>query len=309
MAIKRIQNRIAESRMSLSLASIYALLVWFAAGTIEHERWLEFAFMIVSTYLMVELNNVNALIRIYSRMVSCSFIFLTSMVCSRFITVESSILQLAFIAFYYLSFFSYQDKQSQGRLFYAFLCLGVASVVFIKVLYLLPFLWILIATNLMSLTFRSFIASLLGLIVPYWFLAAFEVYEGHFASFIDHFASLASFEPLFNYASLSVHQIATAAFVIVLALIGIIHFLRTSYNDNIRTRMLYEIFITIDLGCIAFLVLQPTYYNDLLALIIINTSPLIAHYVALTKTMITNISFFLILLTTLLLTAFNIWMA
>jgi hypothetical protein len=40
---------------------------------------------------------------------------------------------------------------------------------------------------------------------------------------------------------------------------------------------------------------------------IILTSPLIGHFIALTNTKITNIAFYVILITALLLTGFNLW--
>lgn len=44
-----------------------------------------------------------------------------------------------------------------------------------------------------------------------------------------------------------------------------------------------------------------------LALLIVSTSPMIGHYFALTHTFWTNISFYVILIVSLALTAFNIW--
>ena len=61
---------------------------------------------------------------------------------------------------------------------------------------------------------------------------------------------------------------------------------------------------------IVVLVLLPIFpqYDDLLFRpAIILTSPLIGHFIALTNTKITNIAFYVILITALLLTGFNLW--
>ena len=76
MVVKRLQNRIAESRMTLTFTAIYAVLVFLASGLVGKNLWFQFACLAVSTYLMVEFNNVNALLRVYSRMVSCAFLML-----------------------------------------------------------------------------------------------------------------------------------------------------------------------------------------------------------------------------------------
>ena len=79
MSVKRIQNKIADSRLALPVTAIYAVLVCLISGFITQHLWAQFAILIVSTYMMLELNNTNALIRIYSRMVSCSYLMLAVM--------------------------------------------------------------------------------------------------------------------------------------------------------------------------------------------------------------------------------------
>ena len=77
MAVRRIQNRIAESRFLLPAAAVIATGTYLAAGLIEKQMWIQFAFFALSTWLFAETNNINALLRIYSRMVSSSFLMLS----------------------------------------------------------------------------------------------------------------------------------------------------------------------------------------------------------------------------------------
>ena len=79
----------------------------------------------------------------------------------------------------------------------------------------------------------------------------------------------------------------------------------TSYLDKIRTRMIFEMFITIDILTIIFIILQPQHINTLLTIMIVNTSCLFAHYIALTKTRVTNIVCILAFCLTIGLTIFN----
>ena len=112
--IKRTQNKIAESRTTLPVVVSYAILIWMAAGLLTHNWWIQFACFLVSSYLMVELNNQNALIRIYSRMVSCSFLVLSCAGNFLFPSLEVALGQLCFICFLLLLFRTYQDKASPG---------------------------------------------------------------------------------------------------------------------------------------------------------------------------------------------------
>ena len=104
------------------------------------------------------------------------------------------------------------------------------------------------------------------------------------------------------------HEWAAVAWTVVLAAVGIIHYGQEGYQDKTRTRMLHEVFITIDLLTILFLFLQPQHYAMLLPIIIVNTSPLIAHFLTLTHSWLTNILSAFIFLLTLLLIAYNAWM-
>ena len=56
-----------------------------------------------------------------------------------------------------------------------------------------------------------------------------------------------------------------------------------------------------------FLLIQPQHEDLMLRVIIITTSPIIGHFIALTRTWITNIAFFVILGIALLLTIYNLW--
>lgn len=303
---KRIQNRLAESRFAFPVMIIYGLAVWLGAGTVAEGAYLQLAFFMASTLLMMMLNNTNSLIRIYSRMVSCSFVAMTCAATFLFSSLESCATGTCFILFYLSLLRSYQDKRAPGIAFYSFACLGIASLFFVQILYFVPFLWILMASNMMALTHRMFWATVLGLVMPYWFAVGYYVVTNQFDAFIDHFAELAQFEPLLQYEALDIHRIATFGLVVLLAVIGIIHYMRNSYQDKIRTRMIFEMFITVDIISFVFIILQPQHFDNLLPIIIVNTSCLFAHYVALTRTWLTNVTFIVMCLATLGLTIFNL---
>ena len=142
---KRIQNRLAESRFAFPVMIIYGIAVWLGAGTVAEGAYLQLAFFVASTLLMMMLNNTNSLIRIYSRMVSCSFVAMTCAATFLFSSLESCATGMCFILFYLSLLRSYQDKRAPGIAFYSFACLGIASLFFVQILYFVPFLWILMA--------------------------------------------------------------------------------------------------------------------------------------------------------------------
>ncbi len=308
MIVKRFQNRVAESRIALPVTGVYAFAVCALGGLFTEQLWVQFVLLAVSSFLMMELNNVNALIRIYSRMVSCSFLVLAVMSQYLVVDVRCGIVQACFIAFYLFLFSAYQDNRAMGRVFYAFLMLGIASTMFVQILFFVPLVWVLLCTNLMVRSFRAFVSSLFGLLVPYWFMVAYYLYIDDVDSLLDHFLQIAQFGPVLGWMDMPVSHILTAAYVAILAVVGMIHFRLNNYKDKIRTRMLFEIFSVLALAAIVFMILQPQHVDYLLALLIVSTSPMIGHYIALTNTFITNISFYVMLVVALIITCVNLWM-
>ncbi len=293
--------------MALPITACYALVVWLVSGVAAHDWWLQLACFVVSSFLMVELNNVNALIRIYSRMVSCSFLVLYCCANMLFPSLREALMTTCMAAAYLVLFQSYQNKQAVGITFYTFLLISAASIAFVQVLFFLPLIWLLMSTNLLSLSWRTWSASLLGLAVPYWFWACWQLWTDDLALLVDHFTVLGNLQFPANYDAQNLNQWLTFVFVSVLAIIGTIHYIRKSYLDKIRIRMFFGIFIWMDLLAAIFLVAQPQFYDAMLSMMLINTAPLAGHFLALTSTRITNAASIAIVAAALLLTAFNIW--
>lgn len=305
---KRFQNKVAGSRYALPISATLITLIWVAVGLMVGNIWVQFTFTIASTLLMVELNNRNSLMRIYSRMVSCSFLALLTAVALPSPTLKGAISTLCFIAFHLVIWNAYQNKRSAGWTFYAFFCIGLASMVFIQVFYYLPFLWLMMMVFTLSFSLRTFVASIIGIVSPYWFAAGFFIYNNNLQGLIDHLADFVNYSDLFDYSQITDHNIVNITFIAILAIIGMIHFLRNSYADKIRTRMIYESLIMIDVVSILFVILQPQHIYELQGIMVVNTAPLIAHYITFTHSRLSNICFVSILVLAAIILAYNIWL-
>lgn len=278
------------------------------AGLVREQWWIQYGCFLLSTYLMVQISNFNVLIRIYSRMVSIAFIFLFSAAIFLFPSLSGAVAQVCFIAALMAFYNCYQDKASPGWTFYTFLCLGTGSLADIHLLYFVPLFWLMMATIVYSLCWRTFLASLIGLLTPYWFWTAWLLFQtnGHFTTLTDHVAALADIQ-IPAYTSFPLQQALLLGFVIILGITGMIHFLRTSSRDKIRTRQLYYSFYIIGTSAFVFILLQPQHFDLLIRIMMIATSPLIGHFLALTKTKVTNISFIVITIIALVITTVNLW--
>jgi hypothetical protein len=304
--IRRLQNRIAESRTALPVTLVYMAAFMVIQLLLGRDTWLQMALLAISSVLMAELNNANALIRIYSRMVSCSFIMMTT--AANFLLSSTNIgwAQMGLIVFFIFLLHAYQDGRAAGWVFYAFAALSLASIPFVHVLYLVPVLWIILGTNILALSLRTFLASLLGLMVPYWFIGAYAIVFQHLDWLGAHFVALAHPGAVFDLSIINDHQALTFIFLLIIAALGSVHFLMFSYQDKIRTRMIYEMFITLSVCCLLLMLVFPALFNGFMALAIVVTAPLIGHFLALTHSRLSNIIFFVIIAAALLLTIYNL---
>ena len=283
----------------------YGLLVSLAAGLITKALWLNFALLFASATMMVELNNSNALIRIYSRMVSCSFLVMTTMSLFLFQTINVAVVQITFIAFLLFLLRSYQEPNATGLTFYAFCALGIASIVFPQILLFLPPLWIVMAIYIQSFSPRTFMSSIIGVLAPYWFVAAWLIYTGRYAWLGTHLISILQFGTPLYLADVKLHEWLTFAYVLSCALIGGIHFIMYSYQDRIRIRLIYEMFIVLDGITMLFALIQPQHFDCLLGMAIVLTAPIIGHWLALTSSKLSNIASMLLAAAALALTIYN----
>ncbi len=306
--IKRAQNRIAQSRWALPATFVYAAALVLLSGAAAEGAWPQLLMLCASTLLMVELNNSHSLIRIYSRMVSCSFLVVALM--SRFLvlSVGISVVQLCYIICLHFLLRAFQDKQAVGNVFYAFVAIGVASIACVDIVWLVPVLWVLLGTNVLALSLRTFAASLLGLMLPYWFFGAWALATGRASLFAGHFAALAVWQQPLQLAVLDTHRLASLAFIVVVGMLGTVHFLLYSYQDKIRIRMIYEMFIALAVVQLLALVVQPQHADMLLALLTVTVAPLAGHFLALTHSRLSNIAFFVLLAAALAVTGYNTFM-
>lgn len=275
-------------------------------GLFDIDHWMQMLLFGVSTFLMVVLNNSNSLIRVFSRMVSCSFMVLSLMIPSLFDSLEGGISQVMCIIALLFFLDSYQDRRSMGKIFFAFSCLGVVSTQFFQVLFFLPFIWFLLFTSLQSGSLKVIVASILGILAPYWFWLCWCLHNGCHTCILDHVMTVTDFGPIAE-GLFTPQLIIPILLIATLGIAGTVHFLANSFADNIKTRMFYNVFIMLFFATLIFIVLQPQHSDYLLRILIICASPLVAHFFTFTNTWLTNLSFYAVLVTTIVITVLNTW--
>lgn len=95
--------------------------------TLKPDYLVAFVCLAMTSVMMGQLNSINALIRIYSRMIMCSFLVITCIATFLFSDIRTALVSLCSAIFYIFLFHCYQDKNSPGYIYYAYLAIGLAQ--------------------------------------------------------------------------------------------------------------------------------------------------------------------------------------
>ena len=304
---KYLQNEVAENVLTLPIAAAFTFVVWLTAGLLTHQWWFQLLLLALTAYLMVELSNDNALLRVRSRMVTSTLLILTACNPQIFSCTPGAIVAFCLVAALQLLFRTYQDQQSMGLTFYAFIFVGVASVFFVQTLLFVPILWILMLTQLQMLSLRTWMASVIGLLTPYWFVMPWIIWQQEFWHLSNHFSILLHHEAPLSLSQLSLGQQSFIGLIVLSFIISAFHFTTHAFEDRIRIRQLFGFLGWTGMAAIILLLALPQLYDPLIRIIIICVSPFVAHYFTLTSSRITNIIFIISFVLTAVVLGINIY--
>lgn len=292
---KTFRDKVVTGMFTLPATAALATLVWVLPDAGDATLWGGLAVTGLVSYLLVELNNRNALLRIRSRMVSSVYLALMS-VCVFLHPLSVSMLPAVCLAASYFPLFAaYQQPRAAGEVFHVFLLLSAGSLCWPPLLLLSVACYAGLAFPLRALTGRTFMAGLFGLVTPYWLATGLLMWQGDLPQAWENFLSAFRFTRP-DYTLLTGPQAASLILTGVLALMSVAHFLRTAFGDKIRVRMYFYAIILQEVLLLAGTALLPSRFDLLFPLLVTNTAPLAAHYFALARGRWMNIWFIVWLL-------------
>lgn len=259
----------------------------------------------IAGYLLMLLNNTYSIIRMRASAQTSLFLLLIA-ACPgvhQQLHVGCLVTVLVLLSLHFL-FRSYQQPRSEGDLTYTFLFLGLGSLLYPQLTWLAPVLW-LGAKMFRSLSVRSFLGSILGWSLPYWFLFCCAYFCGKMGLFWAPLEEIVRLRPLAY--GLHPETLATLGYLLVLLLVSAAHSLLTGLEDSIRTRCYLQFLIVFSLCLLAYVALQPVQGVLILPVLLIGISFLAAHLFVLTSNKASNIFFVVMILGLFMLGGFNIW--
>lgn len=315
MFIERFQKNFANSQLTLAIAVLAAVFSWIAAvstssvpeNTVSetYKIWEIItsyrgdvmlpaigicAFSLIC-FLLVEFNIRFDIIRKRTTLHVSFFLFFCACFPEVLRDVWGMTAALGILLATFNLFQAYHKRYASYSVFYSFLFLGLSFIALPHLLTLIPlFLWGMY--KLQSFSMRTFLAAVLGFAFPLWilFCHAFyheqmELFYAPFTMFTETFAS-GVFEPDFR-------TIPAFAFIIIVFMAGIIHYLCTSFDDKLMTRS-YMGFIT---GLIVWLLCSCVHAQEnerLLPTLFVFVSLIWCHFTVLSQKLYASIIFALI---------------
>ena len=325
---KRLQTRITAGRLTLPAAILISVTCWILTAILlpgmEAQktgyplwetfssicipgwscRFLSFILYGIIGYFLIELNNTFGIIRMRASVQTAVYFLLISVCPSIHMLYAGDLAAAAFLIALFFLFKSYQHASPTSYLFHTFVFIGVGSILFPQLTFFAPVFWIG-AYNFQSLNLKSFLASLIGWSVPYWFLSGYACLSGQTDIFYQPFRELANFTPI--RPDFLPWEMATIGYLLVLFLVSSIHCLITGYEDKIRTRSYLNFLILLDFCIFVYIGLQSALSVHLLSFLFIGVSILAGHLFVLTNSRSSNLFFICTFVGLFLLFGFNIW--
>lgn len=316
MTGRSLKDRITTSTATLFVTLVLVALLWlpedfsrlFTHG-IEVAEALNLCGYVAMLFIMLALHylvNDNALMRVRTWMAASVFLILNGIIFSlhSLRPVQAGVLLYVMSQYYLLK--SYEKDHAERFIVASFMFLGTAAIFYPPILYLGILYFLSMLVHLHAFTPRSLLAGLFGVLIPIELYVGSMLLLGNTSILFDAVNSLVSFGSL-AVPHWTLTEMINTGFVVLLFLIAYIHYSRTKFNDKIRTRMYFYVMMLQTTGMIALLALKPSDNALLLPFIVMECSPIIAHYLIFSRGIFGNIFFILIILLTLLVAAVNIW--
>lgn len=301
-----LRYNIVTSNVTVIVSLLVAVILWIAAGAGGNAtRWLSLFGTVVVAYLLLELNNRNALLRVRSRLISSTYLLLAGAI-TFLHPLSTEFIPLLCLALAYVEFFAcYQDRSSQGHIFHVFLSIGIGALVFPQMLLFAPFFIFSGIVHMRSLTLRAFCAAIIGVALPLLIREVYLLFM-HSNSMLHTFWIQLTAFPIPDYSAITESRLVSFTLVVMLGIISIVHFLRTKYDEKIRVRVLFYVMILEEIVTMAFIVAYPKRFDLLFRLLILNSSPLIAHQLAFARGKLGSFYFYVVISLIIMLACYNI---
>ena len=305
MRVDKFQIEVATGRFTLPVVILVCLFLWLVSIR-EWSDLISLGIVAAIGYVMIEANTSFTLIRTRTTLPVCIYAFMAS---SLFFLHSYGVeiwAPLAFILAVTQLFMSFESSTASISVFHSFFFLSLGSFVFPQMVYFSP-LFLVGMIPFRSMSAKAFMAALLGLFIPYWFLLGYALWFDQMSLFYAPLVKMIQFHPI-EYGHLMLNEILSWGIIALLLLIGSIHYWQVAYMDKIRARICHSFLSVVGLFALLFSILQPSFLYEWMQVQLICASFLMGHLFTLTRNRFSGILFMVTFVVLILLSLYNLWM-
>ena len=302
MRESKFQIEVTTGRLTLPVVAIFSLVLW-SLSIQDWNELISLGLFVIIGYLIIETNTTFTLIRTRTTMPVCLYWCFATVLFFLHPFEWGNLVTLTFLLSVYYLFKSYESTQPAIPIYHTFLFIGIGSIIFPQLIYFAP-LFFASMIPFRSYTLKSFIASLLGLITPFWFVFGYAFYFEQIHLLTDPIEEMIHFYPI-NYTTIKLNEGISWGVITLSLLIGSFHYWKISYTDKTRTRIYHSFMIFAGLWTILLSILQPIHLRELLQIQLILTAFLNGHLFTLTRNRFSNIYFIVTFVTLTILLIYN----
>ncbi len=231
----------------------YGILAHGFEGHVFLSKIFAFLFLIFQSIMIVRLNARFILIQQRTFLPAFFFMLITAFYMPLLNFSEAIFGSFFFIFMLDLLFSTYKQEPNTYRFFEAGLLLGIASLFYARLIYFLPFIWI-VAVIIRPFFWREWLYPVLGVILPYLFIIIISYVAGSapFSILITLKQNLTTYYGSFQ---VNLNNFMVTGFVFLLIFIASIYMLRVYQFKKIYIRNYYMIFFWLFVSSLLFFVL------------------------------------------------------
>lgn len=286
MGRRWLQNKVAESRLTLPVSVALFIVVRLFQGVGVSLMAAAAALLCLCTAaVMLETNVALQILRVRSRLGESLWLLLAAAMPFLYGLDAPAVCAFCLAAGMGLLLCCYQNRNAVLLVFHSFLFLGAGSLLSPVMIPLALLFYSCLAFLMRAFSWKGLWAGIVGLLTPYWCWVAWEACVGDVMRVADHVLALWLWVLDWDGLSLlpAVWLLPVWCLLVFFGLTGIIHYMRKRYDDKIRTRMMLYVYVCVTVFLHVAFLLLPGQRMELLAMMAVSTSPLMAHYWAMTR--------------------------
>ena len=286
MGRRWLQNKVAESRLTLPVSvALFIVVRLFQGVGVSFAAAAAAPLCLCAAAVMLETNVALQILRVRSRLGESLWLLLAAAMPFLYGLGAPAVCACCLAAGMGLLLCCYRNRNAVLLVFHSFLFLGAGSLLSPVMIPLALLFYFCLAFLMRAFSWKGLWAGIVGLLTPYWCWVAWEACVGDVMRVADHVLALWLWVLDWDGLSLlpAVRLLPVWCLLVFFGLTGIIHYMRKRYDDKIRTRMMLYVYVCVTVFLHVVFLLLPGQRMELLAMMAVSTSPLMAHYWAMTR--------------------------